>query len=320
MGLANGGRRIHRRRRSPAGGRRPTSVPPRSGPTARAAARFNLVGSEAAKTGIYALLDVDLFNLLMIPETFDMTGGQEAGRRSPPRSRCANAARLLHRRCTVHRTLAPHRPASAWANWRWATRHATWPPTSRAVRIVDPLRRRCGRARWRRRARWPGSSRAPTRTRGVWKAPAGTDATLNGVLDLTLSDQRPRERRAQPARRQLPAQLPGLRPRRLGRAHAARRRRRGRRVEVHPDPPARALHRGEPVPRHAVGGVRAQRRAAVGADPAERRRLHERPVPPGRVPGHDAAARPTSSSATRRPPRRPTATSASSTSRSASRR
>ena len=44
------------------------------------------------------------------------------------------------------------------------------------------------------------------------------------------------------------------------------------------------------------------------------------PVPPGRVPGHDARARPTSSSATRRRPRRPTSTTASSTSSSASRR
>ena len=47
------------------------------------------------------------------------------------------------------------------------------------------------------------------------------------------------------------------------------------RVEVHPDPPARAVPRGEPVPRHEVGGVRAERRAAVGADPPERRRVHD---------------------------------------------
>ena len=47
-------------------------------------------------------------------------------------------------------------------------------------------------------------------------------------------------------------------------------------------------------PRHAMGGVRAQRRAAVGADPAQHRRLHAGPVPPGRVPGQHAEARPTS--------------------------
>ena len=46
------------------------------------------------------------------------------------------------------------------------------------------------------------------------------------------------------------------------------------RVEVRAGAPAGAVHRGEPLPRHQVGGVRAQRRAAVGADPAQRRRLH----------------------------------------------
>ena len=46
-----------------------------------------------------------------------------------------------------------------------------------------------------------------------------------------------------------------------------------------------ALPRGEPLPRHPVGGVRAERRAALGADPPERRRLHAQPVPAGRLPG-----------------------------------
>ena len=50
-----------------------------------------------------------------------------------------------------------------------------------------------------------------------------------------------------------------------------------------------ALPRGEPLPRDAVGRLRAERRAAVGADPAQRRRVHAQPVPPGRLPGHDAA-------------------------------
>ena len=49
------------------------------------------------------------------------------------------------------------------------------------------------------------------------------------------------------------------------------------------------FHRGEPVPRHAVGGVRTQRRAAVGAAAAELRRVHAGPVPAGRVPGREPA-------------------------------
>ena len=45
-----------------------------------------------------------------------------------------------------------------------------------------------------------------------------------------------------------------------------------------------SLYRGTPV-----GGVRAERRAALGADPPEHRRLHAGPFPPRRLSGHAAA-------------------------------
>ena len=127
--------------------------------------------------------------------------------------------------------------------------------------------------------------------RGVWKAPAGLDAALNGVQDLQVNLNDLENGQLNPLGHQLPALLRGQRPRRLGRAHAARRRRKRRRIQVPAGAPAGAVPRREPLPRHAVGGVRAQRRAAVGADAAQRRRLHAGPVPPGRVPGRDAARR-----------------------------
>jgi hypothetical protein len=37
-----------------------------------------IVGSASGKTGMHALQDVDLFNLLSIPETYDMTDLQAA--------------------------------------------------------------------------------------------------------------------------------------------------------------------------------------------------------------------------------------------------
>ena len=165
-------------------------------------------------------------------------------------------------------------------------------------------------------------SPAPTPRAASGRRPPASTPALNGVPDLQRQpDRRARTAQLNPLGINCLRTFPVDGPRRLGRAHAAtaptalR-----RRVEVRPGPPARAVHRGEPLPRHPMGGLRAQRRAAVGADPAQRRRLHARPVPPGRVPGHDARARPTSSSATARPPRRTTSTSASSTSWSASRR
>jgi phage tail sheath protein FI len=72
---------------------------------------------------------------------------------------------------------------ASWANGATQSRNAAtyFPP----VRIVDPL------DGLRPRAMAPSGSIAGVyartdATRGVWKAPAGTDATLNGVLDLAL--------------------------------------------------------------------------------------------------------------------------------------
>ena len=126
--------------------------------------------------------------------------------------------------------------------------------------------------------------------RGVWKAPAGLEAVLRGVqrLEYVMTD----------AENGIlnPIGINCLRTfhaggqRLLGCAHARRRRPAGLRVEVHPGAPAGALPRGEPLSRHAVRRLRAERRAAVVADPAQRRRVHAEPVPAGRLPGHDAAS------------------------------
>src|SRR5690606_18208669 len=78
LGLANLGREI-----TGAAEHRPVEVtnlaPATAGADGARGGALELVGNESAKTGIYALLDVDLFNILAIPETFDMTAGQEAG-------------------------------------------------------------------------------------------------------------------------------------------------------------------------------------------------------------------------------------------------
>ena len=78
-------------------------------------------------------------------------------------------------------------------------------------RTVAPVRhaRRAVRAHRRHRA-------------GVWKAPAGTEAHAARRTEPGLHAHRRRERRAQPARPQLPAHLPGRRARSSGaRAHCA---------------------------------------------------------------------------------------------------
>jgi len=179
MGAANGGREF-----TGAAQRRPAVVsnlvPPTSGADGTRGAAVNLVGNELAKTGIYALLDVDLFNMLMIPETFDMTAGQEAAVIPAATALCEARRAFYIVDAPSNRTLAN---IGTWANAASQSRNAaTYFP---AVRIVDPL------DGLRPRAMAPSGTMAGVyartdSTRGVWKAPAGTDATLNGVLDLTL--------------------------------------------------------------------------------------------------------------------------------------
>ncbi|WP_375738695.1 phage tail sheath family protein [Pseudomonas boanensis] len=179
MGLANGGREF-----TGAAEHRPdvvsNVVPSSPGADGTRGGATNLVGNELAKTGIYALLDVDLFNILSIPETFDMTTGQVAGVIPP-------ATALCELRRAFYIVDAPAGLALAtiggWANGASQSRNAAtyFPP----VRIVDPL------DGLRPRAMAPSGTLAgiyarTDATRGVWKAPAGTDATLNGVLDLAL--------------------------------------------------------------------------------------------------------------------------------------
>ncbi len=95
--------------------------------------------------------------------------------------------------------------------------------------------------------------------RGVWKAPAGTDASLAGVPELSLKLSDLENGRLNPLGVNCLRSLPIM-----GRVVWGAR---------------------TPVPRHAVGRLRAERRAALGADTPERRRLHAEPLPPGRLPG-----------------------------------
>jgi phage tail sheath protein FI len=179
LGLSNGGREF-----TGAADHRPAVVtnvvPPTSGADGARGGAVDLVGSESAKTGIYALLDVDLFNLLLIPETFDMTAGQEAGVIPAAIALCELRRAFYVVDAPSNRTLVN---IGAWANGASQSRNAAtyFPP----VRIVDPL------DGLRPRSMAPSGTLAGVyartdATRGVWKAPAGTDATLNGVLDLAI--------------------------------------------------------------------------------------------------------------------------------------
>ncbi|MHA7599832.1 phage tail sheath subtilisin-like domain-containing protein [Alicycliphilus sp. T452] len=177
LGLANGGREF-----TGSAQHRPADasdlVPPTKGVDGARAGATEIVGTPGSKTGMYALMDADLFNILSIPETFDMTDLQAA-------AVIPAAVDLCEKRRAFYIVDAPSGKnlsnIAAWANGVTQSRNAAvyFP----AVSLVDPL------DELRPRAMAPSGSLAGVyaRTdanRGVWKAPAGTDATLNGVLDL----------------------------------------------------------------------------------------------------------------------------------------
>lgn len=143
-------------------------------------------GEETTKTGIYALEDVDLFNLLCVPQP---SGSPESGTDA---LLAAAMAYCEKRRAFLIVDLPEDVESVAEArNWisdpgreksQNAAAYFPW------VLLDDPLRENRLRA-------FPPSGMlaglyARTDSHGVWKAPAGTDAALRGVQGVAceLSD------------------------------------------------------------------------------------------------------------------------------------
>ena len=143
-------------------------------------------GSEAAKTGIHALLKTDIFNILCIPP---FAAEQDV---------TANTWGIAAKFCEDHRAMLVIDPPASWTNTAQAEsgvasdvgaaskNAAVYFPR---VRIADPEQDfqletfvPCGVV--------AGVMARTDATRGVWKAPAGIDATLGGVqqVSVPLSD------------------------------------------------------------------------------------------------------------------------------------
>lgn len=158
----------------------------------------DVVGDPKAKKGLYALNRADLFNLLCIAPLERKTGTLPSGYTMPSADTYAQALAL----CVQRRALLIVDPDPAWAgtidhaignavqgrndlnlSGTDSRNAALYFP---CVRMIDPLRD--GRVD----TFVPGGVIAGiiARTdvaRGVWKAPAGLDAALNGVQDLQVN-------------------------------------------------------------------------------------------------------------------------------------
>ena len=142
---------------------------------------IDIEGSRLAKTGIYALEDVDLFNLLVLP-------GQ-----SDPALQSAAVAYAEQRRSFVlldlPDTIDTLPEATAWLGANGALRHRNAATYFPRIRMADSLQQNRVRA-FSNSGAVAGLYARTDASRGVWKAPAGTDAGLRGVrgLDYVLTD------------------------------------------------------------------------------------------------------------------------------------
>jgi phage tail sheath protein FI len=146
-----------------------------------------LIGSQASKTGMYALMDVDLFNILCLPATVNL-----------PDNDAVQVASEAIQLCTARRAMyildPPKSVNSVEAIKNWLDTNSTVRSRNTAlyfpyVDVSDPLNS------FRLRPNAPSGTAAGLYARidgarGVWKAPAGTEATLAGVqkLEYKLTD------------------------------------------------------------------------------------------------------------------------------------
>ncbi|MEM1251922.1 MAG: phage tail sheath C-terminal domain-containing protein [Cyanobacteria bacterium P01_H01_bin.21] len=152
-----------------------------------------LIGDPTEKTGIHALEDVNLFNLLCIPRSaiVDGTGSltaQQAG------AVMTMAESYCRRRRAMFLMDTPNNLSTPQAIKTWLAANNTLRSDHVAlyfpqVKIPDPLNsfklRTVGAS-----GTIAGLFARTDSERGVWKAPAGTDATLSNVfgLDASLTD------------------------------------------------------------------------------------------------------------------------------------
>ena len=152
-----------------------------SGTAGAAVTETELAGDEDEKTGVHALLNVDIFNLLVIPPL--------PGANSAPASVYQAALKL----CASRRAMllvdggdgdvsqVPGQVSGLGLGGVPNTRNAAayWP----LVVMTDPLRG--GTTPFPPSAAVAGVIARTDATRGVWKAPAGTEAAVSGALGVS---------------------------------------------------------------------------------------------------------------------------------------
>lgn len=153
-----------------------SGVVPGNNGTAPTPAEFR--GSQAAKTGLYALETVDLFNILCLPDVEDAAVLSEALAYCERR----RSMMLIDIPATVD-TLAE---AQAWLTANAGLRSRNSAAYFPRFRAPDPLQNSNVRA-FPNSGAMAGLYARTDAERGVWKAPAGTSSTIAGAVGLAVS-------------------------------------------------------------------------------------------------------------------------------------
>jgi len=139
-------------------------------------------GTRAAKTGIFALEDVDLFNILCIPEAADMTNaGDMRAIYSQAEAYCEERRAMVI--VDIPATVATLDQMQTWLSENESLRHpnaAVYFPRTLIPDAANQNRPRSLAACGTIAGLWARTDAQ----RGVWKAPAGTDARLRNVQSL----------------------------------------------------------------------------------------------------------------------------------------
>jgi phage tail sheath protein FI len=149
-----------------------------------------LIGDSNAKTGMYALLDVDLFNILCIPATMNLGDNDAFQVATDATGLCAKRRAMYVLDVPQHDAMRDTVPnIMTWLDGHAGLRSKDAALYFPRMDIADPLNG------FRLRKVAPSGTVAgiwarTDGTRGVWKAPAGTEATLTGVqqLEYKLTD------------------------------------------------------------------------------------------------------------------------------------
>ena len=140
-----------------------------------------LGGVKGDKTGIYALEDVDLFNILCVPAAARMDAGQLRSFYMQAGAYCEERRAFLI--VDIPESVDTLARMQTWMGQNDGLRHRNAAVYFPRTRIADPLDD--GRPRSIGASGTIAGLYARTdASRGVWKAPAGTDARLRNVLEL----------------------------------------------------------------------------------------------------------------------------------------